>query len=350
MPDPLLRIIDANANRAREGLRVLEDIARFALDSPSLSSELKHLRHDLAAAMALLPADRSRLLASRGSDKDVGATIKTASEGDRADIPAVAAAAASRLTEALRSLEEAAKAIPASSAAGAFERLRYRAYTADQRLTAALGAFARRRQWKLCVLITGSLCKQAWDEVAAGAIRAGADCIQLREKSLPDRELLSRARRLVEMARPANVGVIVNDRPDIALLAGADGVHVGQTDLSVRDVRTIAGLRLIVGVSTENIQQAREAAEAGADYLGVGPMFATTTKDKPRIVGPAYLREYLADERLARVPHLAIGGVTPENIAELRAAGARGVAVSSAVCAAPDPEAACRRLLAGLTL
>ena len=346
MADPLLRIIDANANRAREGLRVMEDIARFALGSTSLTEEVKHLRHGLSTALAGLPADRAQLLSSRDSDQDVGATIKTASEGDRAGIPAIAAAAAGRVTEALRSLEEAAKALRAAPAASAIESLRYRAYSTDQRLTAALGAFTLRRQWSLCVLITESLCRKPWEEVASAAMDGGCDCLQLREKSMDDRELLARARRLVALARPRGVAVIINDRPDVALLAGADGVHLGQTDLSVRDVRALTGAKLLIGMSTENTDQARAAADAGADYLGVGPMFPTSTKDKPRLAGPAYLRSYLADEQLARVPHLAIGGVSPENIAELRTAGARGVAVCSAVISAADPAGVCRALIA----
>jgi thiamine-phosphate pyrophosphorylase len=346
MADPLLRIIDANANRAREGLRVMEDIARFALGSTSLTEEVKRLRHDLSTALACLPTDRAQLLASRDAAKDVGSSIKTASEADRAGIPAIAAAAAGRVSEALRSLEEAAKALPAPSAASAIESLRYRAYTADQRLTAALGAFTQRRQWSLCVLITESLCRKPWEAVAAAAMDGGCDCLQLREKSLNDRELLARARRLVTLARPRGVAVIINDRPDVALLAGANGVHLGQTDLSVRDVRSLAGTRLLIGVSTETTDQARAAAEDGADYLGIGPMFPTTTKDKPRLAGPVYLRTYLADEQLSRVPHLAIGGVSPENIAELRTAGARGVAVCSAVISAADPAEVCRALIA----
>ncbi len=349
MADPLLRIIDANANRAREGLRVLEDVARFALDNAALTELLKHLRHDLAAAIALLPADRAQLQASRDAADDVGAAVKTAAEGDREGVSSIAAAAAGRVTEALRSLEEAAKALPAPAAARAIESLRYRAYTADQRLTAAMGALARRRQWSLCVLITESLCRHhPWDVVASAAMDGGADCLQLREKSLEGGELLSRARRLVSLARPRGVAVVINDRPDIALLSGADGVHVGQADLPISEVRALAGTRLLIGVSTENTAQARAAVETGADYLGLGPMFQTTTKDKPRLAGPAYLRAFLDEASLARVPHLALGGVSPDNIAELRAAGARGMAVSSAVCGAADPAAVCRALVAAL--
>jgi thiamine-phosphate pyrophosphorylase len=348
--NPAARIIDANANRAREALRVMEDTARFALDNAPLTALLKQLRHDLQAAMALLPLDRAALVLSRDTEADVGVPIKTKSELSRADLGHAAAAAASRLTEALRSLEEAAKTLPAPQAAAAFESLRYRAYTADKELTQALNA-PRRRQWRLCVLITESLCKHhAWLKVAELAIDGGADCLQLREKSLDDRELFRRAKSLVALARPRGVSVVINDRPDIAILSGADAVHLGQTDLPIAEVRALGGqpLRggsLLIGLSTENLDQARSAAQSGADYIALGPMFPTSTKEKPRIAGPQYVRSFLSNEALFRIPHLAIGGINAGNVAQLADAGCRGVAVSSFACSAPDPSAACATLL-----
>jgi thiamine-phosphate pyrophosphorylase len=347
--NPAARIIDANANRAREALRVMEDIARFALDNGPLTASLKQLRHDLQAAMALLPLDRAALVASRDTEADVGVPIKTDSELSRANLGHTTAAAASRLTEALRSLEEAAKTLPAPQAAAAFESLRYRAYTADKELTLALNS--PRHQWRLCVLITESLCKHhSWLKVAELAIDGGADCLQLREKSLDDRELLRRAKYLLALARPRGVAVVINDRPDIALLSGADAVHLGQTDLPIAEVRALGGqsLRggsLLIGVSTENLGQARVAGQSGADYIALGPMFPTTTKERPRLAGPQYVRSFLADEALARIPHLAIGGINAGNVAHLADAGCRSVAVSSFVCSAPDPAAACEALL-----
>jgi thiamine-phosphate pyrophosphorylase len=344
----LARIIDANANRAREALRVMEDVARFGLNHAALSGSLKTIRHDLQAALESLPLDRAALVASRDTDADVGTMIKTEAEFSRDGLHDTAAAAASRLTEAIRSLEEAAKAMQTSDSARAFERLRYRVYTADKELTIALGS-PRRRQWRLCVLLTESLCRHhAWHEVAKLAMDGGADCIQLREKSLPDRELLRRAGSLIELAKARNVAVIINDRPDIALLSGADGVHLGQTDMPIAAVRELAGTRLLIGVSTENLDQAHAATTSGADYIGLGPMFPTTTKDKPRLAGPAYIRQVLADETLGRIPHLAIGGITAANAPELARAGCRGIAVSSFVCAAKDPATACRELLAAM--
>jgi len=347
---PALRIIDANANRAREALRVMEDVARFALDDAGLSAALKETRHELRTSLALLPIDRSMLLAWRDTPEDVGTAISTPSERARGGLADVAASAGARLTEALRSIEESAKTLPGVHGDGPsrFERLRYRAYELERLLLSATGTGAA-RQWRLCVLITESLCLgRSREHVAESAVAGGADCIQLREKGLSDSELLEAARSLREVTRRAGTALIVNDRPDIALLSRADGVHVGQTDLSVREVRRLAGRALLVGVSASTVEEARRAARDGADYCGLGPMFATTTKNKPVISGPGLVRDWLATTDSTRLPHLAIGGVTPANIAGLAGAGVRGVAVSSAVCSAPDPASVCREICAAL--
>lgn len=371
------RIIDANLNRAREALRILEDLARFALNSPDISARLKALRHGLQDAANGLGIDRLRLLAARDTEGDVGTTITTANEGVRADLRSLGIANAMRLTEALRSIEEAAKlhptgarinnATPAPAAWAAFESLRYRAYEVEKVLVPLLPGLSAgplagfnagvggRPQFRLCVLLTESLCKRPWLDVARDAIEGGADCLQLREKNLDGAVLLSRARQLVELASqyghtnatstnpaPARPAIFINDRPDIALLAGADGVHVGQTDLPIREVRRLAGSNLLVGVSTGNLTEASAAADAGADLCGVGPMFHTTTKDKPILAGTTYLKQYLA---AFSIPHLAIGGITPANVGELVDAGCRGIAVSSVVCGADDPASICRQLL-----
>lgn len=342
--DPLARIIDANANRAREALRVMEDAARFGLNDGDLSARLKSMRHALREALGALSVDDLALVASRDTPGDVGVAISTESEGERAGLEGVAGAAAARLTEALRSMEEAAKALIPSGAAR-FESLRYEAYELEKRLRLALGG-GRASQWTLCVLVSESLCRLPWEAVAEAALAGGAECVQLREKTLDSGELLRRARRLVELTRDAGAAAIINDRPDIALLASADGVHVGQTDLSVADVRSLAGRRLLIGVSTHNVEQARAAMRDGADYCGVGPMFPTTTKNAGPLAGPSYLREYVA---LANAPaHLAIGGVTPENVGSLVREGCRGVAVSSFVCGSSDPRGATERLLGAM--
>jgi thiamine-phosphate pyrophosphorylase len=341
-----LRIIDASANRAREGLRVMEDGARFLLDDAPLCARIKQARHDLAAALQSTLADA---ILTRDTGADVGTAVTTPSEMTRKDHLEVIIAAGKRVGEALRSIEEWAK-IDSAAVSAAVEKIRYAAYDIERDLVIAMGS-RRVVRWKLMVLITESLCAHhSWHEVSRLAIEGGADCLQLREKEFDGRELVSRAQQLVELARPFGAQVIVNDRADVAIASSADGVHIGQSDLSVRDARQTLGMDRIVGVSTTNIEQARQALRRGADYCGVGPMFETTTKQSPggrteaSLAGPAYLREYLAHE--PKLPHpIAIGGIDAGNVCELSTEDEWGVAVSAAVCGAEDPKGVCEQIL-----
>lgn len=351
----IARMMDANLNRAREGLRVMEDVARFVLDSGELCSACKELRHRLQEIAVQIAAsnpglDSGGLLANRDTPGDVGTGIGTEQEYRRTTVGSVVMAAGGRCSEALRVIEESAKiASPSGDETREVERIRYAVYDLQRRIVLAIGC-PWRVQWRLCVLLTESLClHHAWRRVAELAIEGGADCIQLREKSLTDSELLRRARVLVEIGRAGGAAIVVNDRPDVAILAGASGVHVGQGDLPIVGVRRLAGFSLLVGVSTSTMSEARLAVAAGADVCGVGPMFPTTTKQKPVLAGPGYLREYLEEAVTAAVPHLAIGGIGLGNIEELAAAGCRGIAVSSCVCSAPDPAEVCRVLRRELT-
>jgi thiamine-phosphate pyrophosphorylase len=327
------RLIDANANRAREALRVMEDAARFVLDDEPLSRALKDLRHDLRAALGRLPA--GWIEANRDTPGDVGTTIKAADESQRLGLADVVIAAGKRLSEALRAMEEAGKTFDPAFAA-TVEALRYRAYDIEHRLQFRMGT-GRARQWRVCVLLTESLCVRPWENVLRAIIEAGVDCIQVREKTMDGGALTQRVERVIEIARPRGCSVIVNDRADVALAAGADGVHLGEHDLTIRDVRRIAGRTLLIGASTHDLDEARAAIEAGADYCGVGAMFATSLKPEREPSGAAYLRAFV--DRYPDVPHLAIGGVTAENVGSLVAEGCRGVAVSSTVCGADDPGA-----------
>ena len=207
-------------------------------------------------------------------------------------------------------------------------------------------AAGRAPQWRVCLLLTESACRRPWRDVLVSALAGGVDCVQVREKSMDGRALAARVREVIGLARPRGAAVVVNDRADVALACGADGVHVGQGDLAPADVRRVAGDALLVGVSTHSLAEATDAVASGADLCGVGAMFASRTKPDVAPQGEAYLRAYLA--RFAHVPHLAIGGIDPSNVARLAAAGCRGVAVSSVVCGADDPGATAHALRAGL--
>jgi thiamine-phosphate pyrophosphorylase len=349
----ILRILDASANRAREALRVLEDVTRFALNDVRLSAELKALRHDLAAALASLPMEHA--MVARDTVGDVGTAIKTEAELVRPTLSAVATAAAKRLSEALRSIEECAKTID-SAAAMRVEQLRYRGYTLEQavaRVQTFSPAAERFAKVRLYVLLTERFCHPAvggWEKALAAVLAAspgdGSLAVQLREKELEGGELLQRTEVFVRKCRAAGAVAILNDRPDVAVMAGADGVHVGQMDLPVEAVRRLVGAEMIVGVSTENLAQARAAAGGGATYIGVGPMFPTKTKEKPRLAGPGYAAAALAEVAL---PAVAIGGITLENVGALTAVGVRAVAVCGAVIGEADPGAAAGLFLEKLT-
>ncbi len=332
------RIIDANLNRAREALRVMEDYARFVLDDPAGCAMLKQFRHDLRECVQRIPT--GELLSARDTPGDVGTTISTQSERNRSDSRDVFVAAARRLCEALRTVEEYAKTFDAALSAD-FEALRYRGYDAEQQVIMRAPRSARFAKVRLYVLITASMCRRDWLATAEEAIAGGADCIQLREKSMDDRELLSRARHLAGLCRDRGAMFIVNDRPDIAVLSDADGVHLGQTDMPPADARRILGPDRLIGLSTHTPEQFRAALEVLPDYIAVGPMFASATKPQEHIPGPPLLSLALAGTSIPIVP---IGGITPDNAGILKEAGAERLSVCSAVLDSQDPRAAARAL------
>jgi thiamine-phosphate pyrophosphorylase len=170
---------------------------------------------------------------------------------------------------------------------------------------------------------------------------AGVDIVQLREKSLPDRDLLARAEVAAAAARAAGALFVLNDRPDLALACGADGVHVGQEDVPPAVARRILGPEALVGLSTHAPEELEAAADEPVDYLSAGPVVPTPTKPGRPGTGPGYVT--LAAERAAR-PVFVTGGVSPDSLPELIAAGATRFVVVRAITEAPDPVAATREL------
>jgi thiamine-phosphate pyrophosphorylase len=331
------RLIDANANRAREALRVLEDYARFVLNSENFCRLGKDLRHDLSG---ILQPFLNEAIPYRDTPGDVGTGVKTPAEKSRPDVAAVVIAAGKRAGEALRTIEEFLK-IDSPAAAGKIESLRYRLYDLEQKLTATLRPAGRLANVRLYVLITESSCKHPWLKTAEAAIEGGADCLQLREKNLPDGELLNRAKTLADLCRRRGVLCIINDRADIAALCAADGVHLGQDDLPVPQARRIVGTQKLIGVSTHNLQQAQAAVEAGADYIGVGPIFKSSTKPRDFIPGLEYAA---AAAKQISIPKIAIAGIGPGNVRQVLDNGIRAVAVTAAIVSADDVAAAARKM------
>ncbi|WP_376792963.1 thiamine phosphate synthase [Thermoflexus sp.] len=178
-------------------------------------------------------------------------------------------------------------------------------------------------------------------EIAEAALRGGITMLQLRWKSGPLREMLQLGEALQKLCQRYGVPFLINDRVDVALALRADGVHLGQEDLPPEVARRLLGPRALIGVSARTPDQARAAEAAGADYLGTGSVFPTSSKANPILIG---LEGLAVVVRSTRLPVVAIGGVSPENAAACIRAGAVGVAVISAITQAPDPEAAARAL------
>lgn len=332
------RLLDAALNRARESFRVLDDYARFVKNDRVFTSELKQLRHRLVAATESLPG--LNLLAARDTPGDVGTTITAGREYVRSSPHETARINVKRLQETLRSIEEYGKSY-GERFAREIELIRYAVYSLESSLFADRDLRGRLAASSLYVLLTGSQCTASLDWTIREAAAGGATIFQLREKSLTDAELLARTRLVRRITNETGTLLIVNDRPDLALLAEADGVHLGQDDLPVAAARKILGPDRLVGVSTHSVGQIHAAVLAGADYLGVGPVFSSTTKAFETLAGLEFVR---AAAEATALPCFALGGITPANVHEIKAAGLSRIAVSAAVTTADEPRQIAARL------
>lgn len=339
-PHDALRIIDANRNRSLEALRVLEEAARFVLDSEALCAQAKQIRHNLTAALAPLA---SSLPAARRIESDVGTRISIDSERSRTSLSEVVAANASRLKESLRVLEEYTKIVD-PGLGEALQNVRYQFYSFERMLLHAFSPKERLQDALLIAIVSSSDPKGA-PETARLAIEGGADVIQLREKGAGDRLFLETALELHRAISETEALFIVNDRADIASACGTDGVHVGFDDLPVSEARRLLGPHAIIGASAHSAEEGIEAQGQGADYLGVGSLFATSTKSDAVVRGPEH---FLNIQQAVNIPCFAIGGITPENIAEAASAGVLRAAVASGISQANDPKQAAHTIKAAL--
>ncbi|MBC8355469.1 MAG: thiamine phosphate synthase [Planctomycetes bacterium] len=337
-----LRIIDANTNRSLEGLRVVEDFVRFCLNDKHLATQYKEIRHSLVAVLAQLP--QQDLAAARHTPGDVGTQIEASDEYTRESASSVAIASQKRVEQALRCIEEYSKTIE-PNIAPTVEQLRYRVYTIGKAIAMTVASLGRLENKCLYMLIDGGRSPEAFERLARQLTVAGVDLVQLRDKRLPDRELVARGHMLRAITRDSDTLFLVNDRPDIAVIVGADGAHVGQDELSVNDSRAILGPDRLIGVSTHSIEQARQAVLDGADYIGCGPTFPSRTKAFEQFPGVAFLQA-VADE--ISLPAFAIGGISLDKLPQVIDSGFHRIAVSSYVTGATEPRAAVDELKTAL--
>jgi len=328
----LFRTLDASANRSREGLRIVEDFVRFQLNDAYLSYELKQVRHRLTTTLNHL--GQEQWVPFRDTTNDVGTTTTTTSERHRESVIDVVRANMKRVEESLRSLEENSKVID-PDLSREIEQCRYRFYTLEKAIATNFSARERLAECRLYLLVTDALCRYGAETTIKESITSGVDVVQIREKGLTDRELIDYANRVREWTDTSNALFIMNDRPDVAAIVGADGVHLGQDDLAVHEARQIIGGNKLIGVSTHCLDDARRAILDGADYLGVGPVFPSQTKSFDNFAGLKYVTEVSEETSL---PAFSIGGINEENLHEVISSGSLRVAVSSAICNVAHPK------------
>ena len=344
LPQQLLRIVDANLNRIGEGLRVLEDIARLVLNDATLSQRLKTLRHELVTGD--LPFN-TKLIQARDSEGDVGINTLAPGQEKAKELPVVIMANARRIQQSLRTIEELAKTqdITPKLDPEKFKQARFDLYSIEREL---LSKILRQDKVKHirglhAIIDTQALKGRRHIEAAGQIIRGGAKAIQLRDKLTSKKELLPIALELKALCTEHKVLFIVNDHLDLALAANADGLHLGQNDLPVTVARRLLPIDKILGCSTTTVDQAIAAESDGADYIAVGSMYPTPSKETAVIVGLDRLRQV---RQAVSLPLVAIGGITKDNAAEVIAAGANSVATISAILNAESPEKASRQIVA----
>ena len=328
------RILDANLDRAREGLRAIEEWCRFGLDDAALAQECKAMRH------AISSWHTSELRAARNTPEDVGTSLDLPQELQREDLQAVLQANFCRVQEALRVLEEYGK-IERPDLAAASKQWRYRVYTLESKLQ----THDRRRQLQAARLYLVTSPSDRLLAIVEAALQGGLPLVQYRDKEADDRTRIAIGTQLRELCHRYGALFIMNDRVDLALATGADGVHLGQHDVSVAFARQVLGGDCLVGRSTTNPTELQSAIAEGADYVGVGAVYATPTKPGKAPSGLEYVRYAAAT---FPGPWYAIGGIAPETLDEVLAAGAFGVALVRGIMAASDPTATVGELLARL--
>lgn len=340
MPHQTLRIIDANRNRISEGLRFLEDVARFLLNDANLSQQFKAMRHSLSKKLSKFGTG---LLSVRNSTGDVGTGIELSQQQD---LTSLVIANAKRAEEGLRVIEELAKLPEISHILQSkdFEQTRFQLYTLERELLSkVLRQQKITRLTGLYVIIdTQTLGFKDEVDTTNKAIRGGARIIQLRDKHYNKGELLTIAEKIKSLCQKSNALFIINDHLDIALAADADGLHIGQEDLPLSIARKELPIDKIIGCSTTNVTQALKAQAEGADYVAAGSIFPSPTKGNANVIGIEQLQQI---KQAISIPVVAIGGINKDNIVQVIAAGADSAAVISAVLNQESIEQATQQLV-----
>jgi len=331
----IYRILDANLDRAREGLRIIEEWCRFGLNNQTMAESCKQMRQELSQWHS------REIRAARDTVNDVGTTLTHPQEEKRENLDSVLLANLCRIQEALRVLEEYSKLINGKFAL-TMKQMRYQVYTLESQL---MNKSNHQLLSQSSLYLVTSPVENLY-EVVESALQGGLKLVQYRHKDETDVVRYEQASKLKQLCHKYNALFLVNDRIDLALAVNADGVHLGQTDLPISVARQLLGKDKIIGKSTTNPEEMKNAIADQVDYIGVGPVYETPTKAGKKAAGLEYVR--YAQEN-ASIPWFAIGGIDETNIEEVVKAGATNVAVVRAIMVADNPKQVTQNLLKKLS-
>lgn len=318
------RVIDANVNRVTEGLRVIEDIYRYCRDDAAVQQRLKLMRHRIASETGCRP-----LVASRDARNDVGFASQGSLEEKRSSLRDILRSNMKRVQEGLRVLEEVLK-LDSLAASRTMKEIRYECYEVEREIVLA----ERKILPKGLFLILDSSSADC-EALARTAVSEGIAAVGLACGSSDSAGFLRTARIIQGLTENSETRLIVLSRPDIALLSGADGLHLSRLDITPEDARALAGDRIMIGLSTHTKEQVEKAQDRPVDYIAFGPVFPSPAHDSSaRITGAEALRTAAS---LSKLPVVAFGGITRERLDDLPASLCSAVASMSAVSASRDP-------------
>ncbi len=328
------RILDANLDRAREGLRIIEEWCRFGLQNAEFAGECKRLRQEVANWHT------AEMRAARDTQADPGTELTHPGEEQRTSIKSLLEANFCRVQEATRVLEEYGK-LYHPNMGKAFKQMRYRVYT----LESTLMGYQRHQLLLRSRLYLVTSPNENLLETVEAALIGGLTVVQYRNKTADDTVRLEEAKKLCQLCHRYGAIFIINDRIDLALAVDADGVHLGQQDMPLAIARQLLGPQRLIGRSTTNPDEMQGAIADGADYIGVGPVYETPTKEGKAASGLQYVT-YAAKN--CPIPWFAIGGIDPNNINDVIDAGADRVAVVRSLMEVEQPTLVAQYLLSQL--
>ncbi len=333
------RLIDANLDRSREGLRVIEDWCRFGLNRKDLTMKIKDWRHQLASHHHEIYKNARSVATDQGA-------LSNHPEQENRNLPnSIISANCARAQESLRVLEEfSRKSDPELSEIAA--KIRYGIYQLEQTLLKLCKGKEKRQKLNSCNICLITSPQKELNKSVTGALSAGLKMIQYRCKEGTDQEKLKQAKKLADICKSNDALFIINDRLDIALAVNADGVHLGQNDIPTEIARKLLGFEKLIGRSTHSLKQLQKAEEEGCDYIGIGPVYETTTKPTAK---PIDFKSLIEVTNKTSLPYFAIGGINNSNLSEITSIGIKRIAVSNAIMHSKDPSLATKELIKKLT-